>query len=484
MKISVTVWPQQNHLHMRGRHAGIASACSAPHLLKLRSIMTLTASLLTLLAMSSVRAQSLEIDFDKAVQMANSADHRIGEKEKQVDVAKGLLSEAQGAKSWIFDSNSFLGLSPKIHSADYIKDNGEIDRDALGFAGVSPWLKWEFSVVKPITTFGKVESYSEAARNNILLKQGDVQVQRGQTYIDVATAYNGFLAARDLRLLLDDSLKKINAALDLTKEWLEADNGQAKQSDLFALETGAGIIEGYLEEAAGTEKVAMAGLRMLTGVAEGDELKLNEKRLEPLPLPEAALMPMTNKALAQRPEMAQVAAGLAARHALVEANKAEAYPNLYYGLGGIVSYSPLRENTADLSVYDSFNTWGATPVVGLKWDWYSGRQRAKVQQAQAEYDVVLETKAFALQGIPFQVAEAYHNVHMNHQKVEKLYKGARSGRRWLISTYADFEAGIEQSDKLTAAFQGYLLVYSEYVKSVNNYNVELAKLRVAIGDVK
>jgi len=429
-------------------------------------------------------AETLTIDFDKAVQLANTADHRIGEKEKQVEVAKGLLEEANGAESWIIDSNTFLGLSAKIRSADYIKDNGEIDRDALDFAGVGPWLKMDFSVVKPINTFGKIEHYSEAARNNILLKEGDVAVQRGKTYIDVATAYNGYLAARDLRLLLQDANEKVNSALNLTKEWLEADNGQAKQSDQFALETGAGIIQGYLEEATGMEKVAMAGLRLLTGIADADELAVSDQRLEAWPLPDTELKPMMAKALAQRPEMSQVSAGLAARYALVEASKSEAYPNLYYGIGGIVSYSPLRESTADLSVYDSFNTWGATPVIGLKWDWYSGRQRAKVKQAQAEYDTVLETKAFALQGIPFQVAESYHKVHLNHEKVQRLYAGARSGRRWLIASYADFEAGIEQSDKLTAAFQGYLLAYSEYVKSVNNYNVELAKLRVAIGEVK
>ena len=448
------------------------------------ALMTTTLSLISLLLPVVAQAETFTIDFNKAVEMANNADHRIGEKEKQVAVAEGLLQEAQGAKSWIFDTNTFLGMSPKIRSADYIKDNGEIDRSALDFAGVGPWLKLDFTVVKPITTFGKVEHYSEAARNNILLKQGDVQVQRGKTYIDVATAYNGFLAARDLRLLLEDARDKVHSALDLTKEWLEADNGQAKQSDQYALETGAAIIEGYLEEAGGTEKVAMAGLRMLTGIADADQLAVADKRLEAWPLPDAKLKPMMAKALSQRPEMAQVSAGLAARRALLEANRSEAYPNIYYGIGGLVSYSPLRESTADLSVYDSFNTWGATPVIGMKWDWYSGRQRAKVAQAQAEYDVVLETKAFALQGIPFQVAEAFHNVHLNYEKVQRLYNGARSGRRWLIATYADFEAGIEQSDKLTAAFQGYLLAYSEYVKSVNNYNVELAKLRVAIGDVK
>jgi outer membrane protein len=364
-----------------------------------------------------------------------------------------------------------------------VNNSGTVNQDALDFDGVSPWFNLEFTIVRPLTTFGKVENYQIAARNNITVKKGDVQIQRSETYLNVATAYYGFLTARDSRAMLDDAAEKIQAAKDLIEKWLEDDEGKAKQSDLFAMETGLALIERFQAEAVGFEKIAMAGLRMLTGVAKEVEIELADKRLKALPLPELGLQELQLAALKNRPEMSQVEAGLTARRALVEANKAEFYPNVYAGVGGRAAYSPEREIT-DLDVWDEYNTFGVTPVVGVKWDWYSGRQHAKVAQAQAELDALLEKKGFALQGIPFQVAEAYHHVQAHHQMVQRLYKGARSGRRWLISSYADFEAGVEDSDKVSSAFQGYLMAYGEYLQKVNDFNLHIAKLRIVTGEIK
>ena len=445
---------------------------------------TLLLSALLLCEPEVVLAEILTLDFDQAVELANQHDRRISEKEKLIGVAKGLLEEANGASSWIYDVNAFLGFSPQIRRGNLLNEQGNFDASALDFDGVSPWYNLEFTVVHPLYTFGKIENYGEAARANIQVKEADVELQRGKTYIDVATAYHGFLTARDIRFLLEDSLEKVESAQVTAQEWLDEGKGEATQSDVFSLETGAAVIESYLAEARGLENIAMAGLRMLTGAADTIEIRLADKRAEPWPLPELDLPGFQLKALADRSEMKQVEQGLRARRALVQANKADAYPNIYAGFGGIFAYSPLREDTKDFAVYDPFNTAGATPVVGVKWDWYSGRQRAKVTQAQAELDALLETKAFAQQGIPFQVAELYYQVHLNHEKVQKLYKGSRSGRRWMITAFADFEAGVEDSDKLITAFQGYLLVYSDYLKSVNNYNVNIAKLRVATGEVK
>ena len=45
-------------------------------------------------------------------------------------------------------------------------------------------------------------------------------------------------------------------------------------------------------------------------------------------------------------------------------------------------------------------------------------------------------------------------VHAHHEMVEQLYAASRSGRRWMISSYADFEAGVEEAGKVITAFLG------------------------------
>jgi len=434
----------------------------------------------------NVNAETIVLDVNQAVERAQNTDPRISEKQKLVEVARGLLREAKGAQSWIVDANTFVGLSPSVKGGVFEDASGDlkIDKDALDLNGVSPWYNLEFTIVYPFSTLGKSENYALAAKNNIKVQTAEIDLQRSQTYIDTLTAYYGYLTAQDVIGLLEDSDKKVESAIELVQKWTKEGKGKVKQSDLYALQTGSGILHRYLEEAKGLQKVATAGLHLLTGIADNDEIQLADKRLEPVALPPETLEQLQQKALQQRPEMTQVEAGLNARRALVEAKRSEAYPNFYAGVGGSFAYSPNRPRLDQLAIYDPFNHYGATPVIGMKWDWWVGRQSGQVQQAEGEYNALIEKKSFAQMGIPFQVAEQYHQMHAHYNMVQQQYNAARAGRRWMLASYADFEAGVETADRVMAAFQGYVLAYSDYLQTVNKFNLFVAKLRVATGDVK
>ena len=426
------------------------------------------------------KAEEYTFSYEQAVERALALDPRISEREKLVGVARGLLEEAEKSDSWIYDVNAFLAIAPSIRGGFFEGENGRFDTNSLDFKGIGPWYNLEFSVVRPIYTYGKIEHYSEAAKSNIKISQGDVQLEKAQVFLDITRAYYGFLAARDGRFMLDDAQNKLSGALILAERW--AEEGKGKQSDVFALQTGMALAKRYSAEMIGLEKTAEAALKMLLGLNSDDTLELADKRLQPVTTPEESLVDLQKQALSERPEMAQVEAGLKARRSLVAAKNAEGYPNLYTGVAGSFAYSPERVATDDVAVYDPFNHAGLTPVLGIKWDWHSGVQEAKVKQEQAELDALVEKKSFALQGIPFQVAEQFHAVQSQHEMVDQLYQAARSGRRWMIATYADFEAGVEEADKVITALQAYVLAYGDYLKVVNEFNVSVARLKVVTGE--
>ena len=436
------------------------------------------------------QAETVVLDLPQSIERAFTTDARIEEKEKLVQAARGLLQEAHGAKDWIFGVNAFVGLAPTLRGGLFEttdKDGNKsvgIPDDAFDIDGLSPWYYTEFTFIKPLRTFGKIKYYSRAAASNIRIQQGEVALQRGNILLEVTRAYYGYLTARDTRFLLEDTLKKLEASVELVEGWLEDGEGEAKQSDLFALQTGVALVQRYIAEATGFENIAMAGLRLLTGVSPDDELALADKRLSPEPLPEDALKTLQAKALTERPEIQQLTAGLDARRAWMMAKKSESNPNVYTGVIGGFSYAPLREDISGVSAYDPFNYAGATPVLGVKWDWSSGRQPAQVAQAKGELESTLALKSFAQQGIPFEVAEQYYTVHAHHKMVKNLYTASRSGRRWMISSYADFEAGVEESDKVISAFLGYIQAYGDYLKVVNDYNLHIARLRVITGEIQ
>lgn len=432
----------------------------------------------------SLPLQAEVLTLDGAIERALQHDARISEREKLVGVARGMLQEALGSEGLIYDVNAFTGLTTQLDGGFFKQDNATPRSDRYQWNGLSTWSTVQFSIVKPLYTFGKIEHYADAARANIAIKNQDVRLQRANTVIDVSRAYYGYLTARDTRYLFDDVVKRLDKAIALVRNWLESGTGDVRQSDLYALQAGSSLIGNYLSQAQGVEEIALAGLRMLVGIDENEVIELADDHIRPLPMPGETLEELQKMALEHRAEMIQLQSGLKARRSLLAAKTAEKKPNIYAGVAGMAAYSPGRDRLDNPYIYDPFNDYGATPLIGIQWHWASGAQGGQVAQAKAELDALVEKSSFAQQGIPFQVAEQFHYAQSFTAAVKKLRDASRSARRWMVSSYADFEAGIETAEDALTAFQGYVLTYSDYLSTVNDHNMHVVQLRHVTGGVE
>ena len=160
------------------------------------------------------------------------------------------------------------------------------------------------------------------------------------------------------------------------------------------------------------------------------------------------------------------------------------YPNVYAGVVGSFAYASRRDKLDNPYVYDPFNHAGLTPVVGLKWDLAFDVVPARVAQAQAELDALLAKNRFALVGIPFEVAEAYTQVQAYYVAQQELAEGAAAARRWMVASYADFNAGLEKAERVSEALRTYATTQAEYLLTVNAYNMYVAQLAKVTGDYK
>lgn len=426
------------------------------------------------------------LDLEQAITRALNADHRIEEKQYLVDAARGLQEEVLGYGDWFIDSNTFLAVSPKTEGGIFKNDtcvdaSCELRNDRFQLNGLSPWVYVQMSLIKPLYSFGKLESYADSAAANIRVKNGDVQLQRNATVLEVKKAYYGYLAARDGRLLLEDVGRRVQGAIELVRGWLDDGEGDVKQSDLYALQSGYALVAKYRAQAEALEKIALAGLKVLTGVSQSESLNVADKRIAPLQLPELGLDDLKKEAIELRPEMRQLVAGLQARRSLVAANKLGSMPDLYAGVAGMLSFSSRRDRVDSPYIYDPFNDFGITPVIGLRWRWQSGVNDGKVSAAEAELNALISKSGFARQGIPYQVAEQYYQVQGYHEAVQQLELAGRSARRWMVSSYTDFEAGLEKAEKVMAAMQAYTLAMTDYLQTTFEYNMHVARLEDVAG---
>ncbi len=434
------------------------------------------------LAYAEEPVATITLSLDDAVARAVATDPRIEERQHLVSAARALLQKAEGSDDTRVDVNAFVGLTTKIDGGFFAPDGVTPRSDSHEYSGVTTWSSVRFSIIKPLYTFGKIEHFADAAKGNIAVKQEDVRIQRADTVIDVMRAYYGYLTARDTRYLFEDVEGRLQKALSLIEGWLESGHGDVRQADLYALQSGLALVKRYHAKAESVEAIALAGLKMLTGIDSSVALQLADRRIAPVDLPPETLEELQQRALERRPEIMQLEAGLQARRSLVSAHRAASLPNIYAGIAGAASYAPRRDKLENPHVYDPFNEYGATPLIGVKWDWAKGVQSAEVAGANAELAALIEKSSFARQGIPFQVAEQYHNVQGYYKAVTELKQGSLSGRRWMVSRYVDFEAGLEDAEAVMAAFQGYVLVYSDYLMTVNDYNMHVARLHYVTGD--
>jgi len=438
-------------------------------------------------AFSGAAVSAQTVNLQQAIDMSLSADPRIQEREQLVEQARAMLEEAQGNNGLRLDANLFVGLAPKVEGGFYqggAPSGGTPRSDAYDWKGLSDWTSLQFSIVKPLYTFGKIESYSAAAQGNIDVKRQDVRLQRGSTVLDVSRAYYGYLTARDTRRMLEDVLSKVNGAITRVEKELKADSGESRQSDLYELQAKLGLLNKYLGQAQAVETVSLNGLKVLTGVGLEGKLVVSDESLQPVALPTTSLADYQGKAVSARPELSQLEAGLRARRALVEAKKAEMYPNIYAGVVGSFAYASRRDTLDNPYVYDPFNHAGLTPVVGLKWDMAFDVVPARVAQAQAELDALLAKNRFALQGIPFEVAETYTKAQAYYKAQQDLATGAAAARRWMVASYADFNAGLEKAERVSEALKTYATTQAEYLLTVNDYNMYVAQLAKVTGDYK
>jgi outer membrane protein len=82
------------------------------------------------------------------------------------------------------------------------------------------------------------------------------------------------------------------------------------------------------------------------------------------------------------------------------------------------------------------------------------------------------------------VGEAYAHAQANYDSQRELAEGATSARRWMVASLADFSAGIESADKVADAIKSYVLAQTEYLRTVNDYNMNVAQLARLTGEPK
>ncbi|MBI2529338.1 MAG: TolC family protein [Candidatus Rokubacteria bacterium] len=335
-------------------------------------------------------------------------------------------------------------------------------------------------LVQPIYTFGLIDNLRAAAEHGVRARQAGRDKTAAEVALRVREAYTGLLLFRELGSLLDDlheQLVRAGERLELLQE-----GGFAAEQDVFKLRALQGELEKNMNMAARGAGIAAEALRVWTGLPAGASVEPGESRLladlEPLP----PLERFVEDARANRPEFTQLAAGLRAKRALVEAERAKAWPMVFFGIQGSVAQATNRDrvlNNAYLS--DPLQHAYIGPVLGLRYDLDFGVASGRVREAQAEVAKLETLRVQAVEGIPLQVARAHGEVREAAQNVAVLDRARDNAKKWVVSASANVDLGIGDTKDLADAVLALAKTRAEYLQAVFNYRVGLARLDNAAG---
>jgi outer membrane protein TolC len=347
-------------------------------------------------------------------------------------------------------------------------------------------LTWFSSVdatlIQPLYTFGKISENMKAATHGIEVDRSRKEQRSQEIARKVREYYYGLAFAREMKELVQEIQETLSKARTTARKMIEQGSENVDEVDIYKLDAFSGEASKYQEEALKGERLALAALKTRLGRPATVDFDIISERLTAEGKSTPPFDSYLQKAVVKRPEYRQLAEGLKARAALVEAAKANYYPDIF--LGGIFSwaYADDRDRIKNPYITDQFrHTYGGV-ALGARWKLDFGITGAKVSNEQAQYNRLLSTRDFANANIPLQLNKFYLELKEAESSIEATRFAYSNAKKWAVTAVANFDFGVGPAKEIFEALQAYTRMRAAYFQSIYNYHLAEANLDYATGE--
>jgi len=422
--------------------------------------------------------KKLVLSLEECIRMALKTPPELGESQADIELSSSKLNEAKSYRYPQLEVTSLFGPALGARKEDLFAT----DKSSLRLNNMTWFTSADATLIQPLYTFGKISENMKAATYGIEVDRHRKVQRSNEIVVKVREYYYGLLFAREMKELILEVQDTLTKARQKAQNLLDQESNNIDEMDLFKLDAFTGEVLKYLEEAQKGENLALSALKTRLGLSQNTNLQITTGRLT---LPNADVPNLDffiNKAREKRPEFHQIEAGLKARSALVEAAKANYYPDIF--IGGMVSwaYTDNRDRINNPYIDDKFNHINGGVALGARWKLDFGITGAKVSGEQAQYNRLVSTKEFADQNIPLQVKKFYLELREAENTAEASKISYTNAKKWAVTALANFDFGIGPSRDIFEALQSYARMRAAYFQSIYNYHIALANLNYATSE--
>ena len=422
---------------------------------------------------------TLVLQLDECIRTALQSAPEIGETQADLALTGSKLEEARSYGYPQIGVTALFGPAPGAKKEDLSPIN---TNKSFSIKDLTWFASTDLLITQPLWTFGKISENMKAASHGMEVDKAKKQQKGNEVALEVKKYYYSVLLAREvqnviaeLQLYMQQGKQKIQHLIDN-----ESDSGDPM--DLFKIDAYSGEINKYMEEALKGEKLATAALKARLSLGDNVDINVPEERLE---LENEALPSMNgaiDRARLQRPEFKQLAEGMEARTALVEAAKANYYPDIF--LAGMVSwaYADGRDRIKNPYISDPFQHGYGGVALGAKWKLDFGITAAKVAAEQAQLNRLASTKQYADSYIPLQTQKAWLEMQEAQKNVAITKDAFQSAKKWGAAALANFDFGIGNPRDVFDAVGVYGKMKAAHYQAIFDYKMAKANLDYAMGE--
>ncbi|MGC9194145.1 MAG: TolC family protein [Syntrophobacteraceae bacterium] len=434
-------------------------------------------------AISNAAEKTRVLTLDDLVQMALETSPKLRMAEQDILAAKSEYKEARGGQLPQIDILGTTGPTQDARFPTVNTKTGQIISNDASTWDIGIFGDLDAFLTQPIYTFGKISNREDAARYGVEASKAARTAQRNKIVLEVKKLYFAYLIAEQGRHAAGDASGYINDAANRIQRLLDLKSPNVNSSDLYRVQAYQGEVKAFAAKAESGARVAYAALKAEVGLPQDAQFQLKATELPQGATKLAPVELYIQRALSNRPELAEVKNGVAAKEKLAQAAQADLYPTIFAVVAASVAGAPGRQEFDNTYIYDQFNHSYADFFAGVNWHIDFGVGTGKRDKARAEYQKMLSEQDYARRNIPVEV-EKYYEDAVEAGKASKDYQEAAVGaRRWIVAAFSNFDLGIGTARDMFDAIDRYGKNQGNYLESLYKYNIALANLDCAVGEM-
>lgn len=353
----------------------------------------------------------------------------------------------------------------------------------LGADDLSVVVGGRLSIVQPLYTFGKIDSFRAAAAHGIRARDAQVTMTQADVALEVARLYESLLFARDTARFLEELESYVARTIIATEERVKAGAAELGEQDVLRMEAALAGVRLGLQRARAGRLQAAAALAAYLGLGAGATIEPAEDELHAVGTVEVPAARLAKDALGRRPELVALDQGARAYGSLAAAEEAASYPDLFLMAFASGAYTPGRDAVESRYVVDPLLHFDPGILLGLRWRIQGPTASARSEQREAQARELRHLRSWAAAGAPAQVAAAHADVERARRDIAEASAAVVKAKRWTVQANADWVVGLGSSLAVVDSTRAYAELRAAELDATFRHNVAMAELAHATGTI-